>query len=401
MSKLKILFIDDELPILNGLERSLRRHREEWKMVFFEHPKEALHFLKDEEMDVLVSDMRMPEMNGNAFLERAARIQPGTVRIILSGYSDRELAMESVKHTHISLNKPCELEDLTTLFKRLAFLYALPVNRAMREKLTSLNALPVFPATYQRIVGVLREPDCSIKEVGEIIAQDLAMTTKILQLVNSAFFGISRRITRVTDAASLLGLETIKALVLGFGVFSQFEDGRIDPKILNRLTRHSLNVGMLACGIGKSFIGAPEVADEAFMAGVLHDLGKLALLTNYPEEYTQVLKMEQEEQEPLCSLEQNQIGIHHCLVGAFLTGIWGLPMSVMNATAFHHAPSDSPTPHDCVLAAVHVADAMLNAHEPRTKHPAALDTDYLDRQGWLEILPEWEELHKKILSTGC
>lgn len=401
-NKIYALFVDDEQQILKGLERSLRQLRADWEMTFETDPKRALQLVRKTPFSLIVSDMRMPEMNGVDFLRHVARLCPGAVRVILSGYSDRKLALDSVPVTHVVLAKPCEPAVLHSLLSRMHFLLRMPVDPAMRTRLAAMTSLPVCPLLYQKIVDTLAQPDSSVHEVGKLIVQDLAISAKLLQLVNSAFFGLSRRIVRPEEAVSLLGLELVKNIVLGLGIFSQFDEGRVDASLLGRLTRHSFRVALLASRIAASLPvqKGTTFVDDAFLAGMMHDLGSLVIMEQFSHPMFQI-NPNTSTHEAGCCLEEQSLGLHHCFVGSFLIGIWGLPLAAMNAAAFHHAPATSPEPFDPVLLAVHVADALITRQEmPGQADTELLDMAFLEKVGQADRLPEWKKIYHDIATKA-
>src|SRR5690349_8932070 len=259
--KRRILFVDDEALVTSGLQRMLRSMRDQWEMEFATSGAEALAKMDAQPFDLLVSDMRMPGMNGAQLLQETARRCPQTVRFILSGQADQELIMQCVGTAHQFLAKPCDAEKLKAAVTRTFAVSDLLNCDAIKKVVSQLSTVPSLPSLYLEVMAEIRSPDSSIDSVGRIIARDLGMTVKILQLVNSAFFGLPRQISNPTDAAMLLGLETIKSLVLWIQVFSQCPpDG--DGFSINELSMHSLATGLLAREIVKAEQGDAKVREE-------------------------------------------------------------------------------------------------------------------------------------------
>ncbi|MBU2453622.1 MAG: HDOD domain-containing protein, partial [Proteobacteria bacterium] len=218
--KRRILFVDDELNILKGLQRSLRPLRQYWDMEFSEGAVNALELLEKQSFDVIVSDMRMPQMDGATLLKIVQEKYPTMVRIVLSGYSDQEMTMKSVKSAHQYLSKPCDKKVLITAITRACSLQDLLNKKPLQHLLGGIESMPSIPALYAQIMEELRSAEASTASVGKIIAKDMGMTAKVLQLVNSSFFGIPRHISNVTEAVVMLGMDVVKSLVLGIEVFS-------------------------------------------------------------------------------------------------------------------------------------------------------------------------------------
>jgi len=356
--KKRILFVDDEPNVLQGLQRMLRPLRSEWDIAFASGGPEALQKLASEPFDVVVSDMRMPGMDGAQLLSEVRRLYPQTVRIVLSGHSNQEMILRSVGPAHQYLAKPCDAETLKSTVARACALHDLLANESLKKLVSQTNSLPSQPGVYAEMLRLLQSPSASIQEVSRLIADDVGMTAKILQLVNSAFFGLRRRVSDPAEAAVLLGIETIKALALSVRVFSLFPQPAIRGLALETVWKHSL-----ATGTGAKHLAATEKldrtsVDHAFLGGLLHDAGKLLLATNVPDRYAQAVALANHERIPLWQAEQTSLGATHAEVGAALLGIWGLPDPILEIIAFHHEPGKCPTTGFSTLTAVHVADAL-------------------------------------------
>ncbi|WP_457674096.1 HDOD domain-containing protein [Thiolapillus sp.] len=396
----RILFVDDEQLVLDGLRRMLRPMRREWEMFFVDSGEEALQFLDQTACDVIVSDMRMPGMSGLELLDRVREKHPETIRLALSGHADAEMLLESVKATHQFLSKPCDAETLRVTIDRALGLRGLLQHENIGFLISRIQSLPSLPSLYEEIVREINDSKGSIHRIGEIISRDLGMTSKILQLVNSSFFGLARHVSSPAQAAGLLGLNTIRSLVLTTKVFSQFDlkDSGLNPE---NLWRHSSLTGSLSRKIAAAEQLDRKSQDEALMAGMLHDVGKLVLANGLPGEFREVMKRADETENPHWLVEQDVFGCTHAEVGAYLMGIWGLPNTIVEALAYHHYPSHGAVRGFSSLSAVHVANELI-------KHPQAseeelcehLDMDYLQRLGCGNKLGEWIEMSRNLLDGG-
>ncbi|HTQ06246.1 MAG TPA: HDOD domain-containing protein, partial [Polyangiaceae bacterium] len=210
----RILFVDDDASVLDALKNILRKRRNEWDMVFVVGGLAALAELEKGPFDVVVTDMRMPGMDGAALLTRVRDVYPGSARIVLSGQADRDAIVRALPVTHQFLNKPCDAATLRGVVERTCSLQTLLQNEATRSVIGKLNHLPSPPATYLRLTEAMANPNVSSKAIGAIVEEDPAMSVKVLQLVNSAYFGLAHRVASVTQAVSYLGLGVLKALAL-------------------------------------------------------------------------------------------------------------------------------------------------------------------------------------------
>jgi HD-like signal output (HDOD) protein/ActR/RegA family two-component response regulator len=355
----RILFVDDEANVLSGLKRMLRPMRADWEMFFFEETEKALAHMETQPVDIVVSDMRMPHMDGASFLSIVKERWPETVRIILSGYSDPEMALRSVSSAHQFLSKPCDVEILLGTLRRSCSLSNLLKSRRLKGVISGMESLPSLPSLYMEIIKLLSSDEPSMRQIGEVIGQDLGMSAKILQLVNSAFFGLPRHISDLTDAVFLLGVDTIKALVLAIRVFSQFDQNLLNRLKIQYIWPHSLAVGRLARVISLEAGATKFSADQALLAGNMHDLGKIVLAVNQPEKYNIFTKMGETDLLARLKLEKEMFDASHPEIGAYLLGLWGLPDPIIEAVAHHHHPGVSATRSFSPLVAVHVANALI------------------------------------------
>jgi HD-like signal output (HDOD) protein len=398
----RILFVDDDPNVLQGVRRMLHRMRHEWDMAFAENGHEALELMACTPFDVVVSDMRMPGMDGTQLLTEVKQRYPHIVRIILSGQSDRETILRSVEVTHQFLAKPCDAEMLKSTIARACALRDLLADETLKQLVAGIQTLPSLPTLYLEVVEAVQAPDSSLEQVGKIIEQDMGMTAKILQLVNSAFFGLRRQVSGPVEAVGLLGLDTIQALILSIQVFANFDQAEMGSLSIDALWSHSMAVSALAKRIAKAENCKRKVIDDAFMAGLLHDVGKLVLAANLPQDYDQALALAQAEGMAEWEAERATLGATHAEVGAYLLGLWGLPEPMVEALAFHHCPSACPHHTFGPLTAVHVANALMREDDAAdaTEPSVRVDGEYLAALGLGDRLARWREDYQSILAEG-
>ena len=333
----RVLFVDDEPALLAGLRRMLFPLRQEWHTAFADGAARALELLDREPFDVIVADMRMPEMSGAELLTEVTRKYPHMVRMILSGTWDRDLRMQAAVTAHRYLPKPCDSETLTSVVNRACPPWAVPANQPLRNLITRLNSLPSAPGALNRLVGVLRSPDPSIRDAADLVADDMALSAKVLQLVNSSFIGTRRQIANAREAVAYVGVDSLRTLALSVGAFSSLEEGESSLFSPAALQAHAVAVARSAGAIVKAENAPRSVQDETMTAGLLHDVGKLVLAANFREDYEKALTAA--ENMPLCDAEREVFGATHAEVGAYLLWLWGLPDTVVEAAACHHDPS--------------------------------------------------------------
>ncbi|MEW6250793.1 MAG: response regulator [Planctomycetota bacterium] len=389
----RILFVDDEPQVLRGLERMLSGADCDWETEFAEGGPAALTLLAQRPFDVVVTDMRMPGMDGAALLKEVMRLYPAAVRIVLSGHSERELILRSVAVAHQYLAKPCDPSELMTVITRAVRLRQFLSEPALRTLVAQLERLPSMPQRYRDLMAQIECSNKSLRELGSIVAQDVGMTAKILQIVNSAFFGLPRRVSDPVQAVCLLGLDVLAALVMTVHVFSELPLDSVNGLRLADLWKHSAETGAIARMIASALACDREVCDQALVAGLLHDAGKLILIANQTERYRQALRLAKERATPILVAEHEVLGTTHAEVGAYLLGLWGLPDPTVEAVAYHHRPRDCGVNAVAPLTAVHAADALQHAHEDmnRGQPPDPPDPQYLEQLGLAGEWPKWWE----------
>ncbi|HVS18437.1 MAG TPA: HDOD domain-containing protein, partial [Planctomycetota bacterium] len=270
----RVLFIDDDQSILDGLRRALRSRRGEWDMSFVPLPSEALRILSQESVDVVVSDTRMPGMDGARFLAEVQKVSPRTVRLFLSGNVSHEAALRSACVSHQFLTKPCDPSTLQNVIERACALDSLLHDRRLQEVLGEVGELPALPKTFSALTLALADPEVEMRVVSAIIEQDQAVAAKILQVVNSSFFSVRREITSVHQATAYLGMNMVRDLVLSAEIVRQFQGSEeLAGFSVEQQQQHSLLVSRIA----RRMHTDRHLADQTFLAAMLHDIGKLVM----------------------------------------------------------------------------------------------------------------------------
>lgn len=387
----RIIFVDDERNVLQGLRRMFHSMRHEWDMLFLGSAAEALEHLNEGFCDVLVSDLRMPGMDGIELLEEVRRRSPETVRIALTGDMGKELALRAVGPMHQFLSKLCDPETLRVTMVRAVALGRLLTDTRLKKLAAEMESLPALPLILQKVTEKLEAPGASVKDIGRLIAQDPAMSAKVLQLANSAFLGLPQPVADPVQATVILGLDTIEMLVFSVKIFEQFSRDCADTEHVEALWAHSVAAAGLARDIALDLGMEDATAERTFLAGLLHDLGKLVFLANFPEPYAMTRRLANGQPRIQANVEQRAIGATHGEMGAYLMGLWGFSDTVVEAIAHHHEPMRAVAPMAASpLAAVHIADMLLHYQEA----PAGADVfGYVDREfvQHLRLMPALEK----------
>ncbi|HMD84415.1 MAG TPA: response regulator [Terriglobia bacterium] len=393
----RVLFVDDEPRFYEGLQRLLRPQRHEWEMAFAPSGHAALALMEASPFDVIVSDMRMPGMDGAALLARVREEYPQVVRIVLSSHTELSTALRVVPVAHQFLAKPCDAEMLRVAIERACHLKALLHDDSIRRTVGGLGELPSVPRTYHALTLALADPDVSIQKIAEIIELDVGISAKILQLVNSAFFGIARSITNIQNAVGYLGINTLKSLVLSVEVFRVFAPKEpLEGFSLENLQRHARLTAYIAARLPLP----NHLVDFAMVAGMLHDVGKLIMAWKLPARFKKLLVEAREEPCPLYKAEEREYGFSHAEIGAYLLGLWGLPYAVVEAVALHHAPNRVPHQSFDAPTAVYIANLLtqeLNSSSPSPgENGLQSNEEDLVSLGVQKDIPNWRAMAAEV-----
>ena len=358
---MRVMFVDDDVQVLRGIERMLDSADVDWEVETATSGVEALSKLAEAAVDVLVSDMKMPDMDGADLLAQVSLLYPDTVRIILSGQADKEAVYRAISPMHQYLGKPCEAESLRATVARALSLRAMLHATESHKFLGRISSLPSVPDLYRQVVAEAESEHGTVSRVGDLIAQDPAMAAKILQLANSAIFGCRAPVTSPAQAAALIGMDTLKSLVLSLQVFQSFDDTSVPGFSIDKLMRHSMQVACNARHIALAEKLDDIAVCESFTAGLLHDVGQLILAANAPEEFADALRFAASEPVPLILAERSRFGIGHDEIGGYLLALWGLPQNIVEAVAFHHRPQHDAGSQLNTASVVFFANLLDNA----------------------------------------
>lgn len=389
---LKALFVDDDPAVLGGLKRMLRGIRSEIESDFVDNGPEALTRMESDGYDVVITDIRMPGMSGIEVLEAVSAEHPDMARIILSGYSDKADTLRATGLAHQYLAKPCDAAGLRSAILRSVRMREELADPELRRLAGGARTLPSVPDLYNRINAELMSDDPSVSRIGEIIAQDPAMSLKILQIVNSSFFGLRREVTDIGQATALLGLDTISSLVLAAGVFSMGPSDPVSAAMVAHVYQSSLEIASVAKRIAQVAGAERDTVEESYLAGLIQDIGILALASNWPSRWRQVDRSNME------LSEQSIFGTTHAAFGAYIASLWGLPDSLVEAIRYHTTAGEAPV-HDEFnsMVALLVARAIVNNdfELPRI----AAETRFLEPMDLEKNLPDWLDAVEEMRSA--
>lgn len=360
-----VMFVDDEPRILDGLRRMLRAERNRWDMSFAPGGAEALAFMQDRPCDVVVTDFRMPGMDGGDLLSRVRTLYPGTARVILSGQTGEDNVLRVVALSHQFLSKPTSREQLVQTVDRLLAAQAASGDDSARRDASIVQSLPSAPSILPELITALDAEESSAGSIAAVIQKDPAAAAKVLQLANSSASMVGQQISNVAQAVALLGTQTVRGLVLMHDVVRSLDPaGLLPAKWIREVTDHSVQTSRLA----QLIAGDAPWKQEAFTAGLLHEVGQLVLASSRSDSYPAVLRVWADGDAPmpatLDAAELAAFGTCHSEAGANLLQLWGLPAPVVSAVANHAGAEAWPTVHDpgsAVALAHRIVEAKFGA----------------------------------------
>jgi HD-like signal output (HDOD) protein len=371
-----------------------------WTVAISESATQAITQLRQRTFDAVVTNDQLADMDGFRLLDMVQQQHPQMHRLIFADLTDAKTVLKTTGITHQCIPKPANSRVLQNVLERVFNLNIWLSNPSVRQLLGRLKLVPSPPDLYLAIIRVLRDPNGDLDEVSSRAAQDPAITARLLQLANSAALGLRHKVVNVGEAIGYLGLETTRSLVLLAHAFNHCNSSRKPTPHIERLWKHSLQTGSLARRIAREEAASHSVMDEAFLAGLLHDIGELLLMVNLPQEYEVVLNKALKTRAPIWQIEWEQFGATHAELGAHLMAIWNMPLSVVEALALHHHPTRLLSHDFGPLAAVHVADVFEQELASAEESGSHLELDYLSDLGLSDRLDHWRAACREELNPN-
>jgi HD-like signal output (HDOD) protein/ActR/RegA family two-component response regulator len=351
----RILLVDGDGALLQERRRVFWKAHRIWEVLLAQTGLEAIQLLDRDPVDIVVTDMQLPDMEGAELLHRVRESQPGAVRIALADHAMAEWAEKAEGDLHRLFIKPVDAEFLIGAIESLDIEDDERNVRAVRAFVGGLGRIPSLPSLYSELVALLQREDAGMNEVARLIRKDLGVASQVLKLANSVHCASGRPVAEIGQAMAMLGTDSLRSLVLFRGLISSFDTPRPQGLDLEKLWFHSFEV---ASGVRKLVVaeGEARLADLAFSVGLLHDIGLVVLATDPAGRYKAVLEQAQTSRIPLAVLEHDTYGVDHTQIGAHLLSLWGLPPTFCRPVREHHAPPATAEGFP-LSAALHLADA--------------------------------------------
>ncbi len=401
--KLRVIFVDDEPNILRGLRRMLRSMRGEWDMVFAEGGEEALDIMKGDRFDAVVTDMRMPGINGAELLHRVREEHPHAVRFVLSGQSREDVIVRSVGCAHQFLSKPCEAEVLKKYINRTCQLLSRVGNERISVAISALDFFPLMPEAYRGLIEWLDGGQGGIKEVSRLISNDFSLASKVLQLTNSAFYGGYKKASGIKNAVQIIGQDSLRKILDEYREdLTAIKVEKGGESLLRHILDHCRVSSILAGRIMRSLSDDKGYHSSAAIAAGLHDMGIILMSQIYPQSYGKISDDLFARKASITELEDRELGVSHTEAGAALLGLWGFDRELVEAVLYHHEPSLSGIEEIAPLTAVHIASSIDNSWggRPWSGSGKFLDEEYVGSLGLEGKIAAWKEMLMEIKEEG-
>jgi putative nucleotidyltransferase with HDIG domain len=394
----RILLVIDNLADLAAVTPLFTELPEAWKVNVSQSPKDALCQMAQVHFDIVFVDLQDGPVASTQFLHEVWARYPDTIRFLLANSLEMDLMVMCALGPHQFLQKPLEGATIRSAIERAHLVHRLFKEKNVQTLVSRIRTFPSRPTVYVEVMRELRSMNASPETVGELVSRDLAISIKLLQITNSAFFGFQRQVSTPSDAVMLLGMQTTSSLVLGIEAFAKLDNVKLLYFSTDQIWKHSQAVAHSAKAIAELMTNDSALAHDAYTAALLHDIGKLALAVNLEEQYRQALDTAQQKNVPLFEVELEVFGATHAEAGAYLLSLWGLPARVVEAVATHHLPARDLPKKFSPLTAVHIANALEYAEASgRSGFPEfRLDLEYPDE---LRIQENIEQMRDIVRAT--
>lgn len=353
----RVLIVDDEEAVLSSLKSLLRK--EGYDLVLSANPEEALEYLKNNKIEIVITDMRMPSMSGLSFLEKAVAKSPKTLRIILSGYEDRKIILGAITsgYAHAYLMKPWDDMFLKRILSKAAELIDYVKIFHIDEILNNTNYLPSSPKFSTYVAQLINQENISIDELTESVEKNPAFVAKILQISNSVYIGTLGRIKSVKEAIQFLGTNYVISLLTSFEIFNDLYD-KLDNQIKAYIDDWLLKSSQRAILLNR-ILKEEESSnrDVCFLAAMFYNVGSLVRAVLQPKEFMNAIDLTKKEGMSILWGQEQIFGPRHLDVGAVILELWNFPQEVSTLV---HDFSENNKNHKKEVEYIKIADYITN-----------------------------------------
>lgn len=347
----RLLFVDDAPEVLSAIRRSF--FDTDYDVITADNGSRALEIMKNGDISLVVSDLRMPEMDGYQLLSAVKDEYPQVIRIILSGFADEKLVLKALQKNvaKVYLFKPWDNEVLHKLIDQVFDTQELLRSSNILALINNVEDLPTIKASYRNILSLI-DQDAEIPEIIRAIETDQSIAGKILHIANSAFYGL--RTGSIAQAVKYLGLNTMRSLVLTTPIADVLNAAGPDSRFANRQFEMAMRTNRLLSLLYERFLHK-KIDEMCNIAGLLHNVGKTLLFTRYREKYVSVAAEAAEKGQSITDAEREAFGVSYAEAGGYLLQWWEMPYAQVETAVYHNEPFDERIVNRELVQAVHIA----------------------------------------------
>lgn len=348
----RILFVDDEIQILKSLSRLFID--KEYDVVTAENGEDALKILESQEINLIVSDMRMPNMDGYQLLSKVREKYPKILRVILSGYADETITFRALQQNIAKLYmfKPWKNDMLIKLVEQIFETEDLLSHSDLLLLINNIEELPTIQSSYQRIIGMIEKDTDHLTEIAREIERDLSISTKVLHIANSAFYGV--KTGSIKQAVTYLGLQNIRNLILATSIMDSISVTGVGMDFAQKVWEHAFLTNKILFFIFEKCL-KKKMSELANSAGLLHNIGIVFMLKFFSKNYINFVNKTVDEGFVFIELEKAEFKVTHQETGGYLLRWWDLPFPIVEAALYHHNPFDERIVNSELVIGVHIA----------------------------------------------
>jgi response regulator RpfG family c-di-GMP phosphodiesterase len=394
-----IIFVDDDPNVLSGLRRRVRAKRPNWRLQFCDNGEEVLNLLQARHsVDVIVSDMRMPVMDGAELFRKVSRLYPEIGRILLSGYADGHANLLGTSATHHFLMKPCDDQSIINAIERALILRSYLRDPYLLGVMSCLPGHYLWPTAFRDLQTTLyHEGPVSEQNLAHYAMDHRDCVTFIERYARREELLVENSPATLHHLFEILGVESVKALALLFEIYGNgdIKAAENDPE----LTR-ALIMAEIAARLGRYENSEFENIDASRAAALLSHVGSKLIETVLPNQSMTARHIADKNQCDIISAEIDVMGISHAGLSACMAALWSFKHEIIEDIAFHHRPESAPTGRSSTLAMVYAAQhfARENGRAGRLiKEKYPLAECYLATIGIGEKWASWSNIAREIV----
>ncbi len=350
--KKTILIVDAEEQILKALKRVFLQT--DYNVYQAASGTIALDILDKERIDLIITDIRMPELDGYQLLTKVKAMYPEVIRLVLSGYADEKAIFKllNANLAKMCIYKPWDNQEMLNIIKHVFELNRILSENSILQIINKIDNLPFVSFIYNDLC-VLIENDASIVEIEKLLMKDQALSAAILRIVNSAFYNV--KTGSLKKAITYIGLTHIKSIAFTAGIsYNKALDINL-AKSYQLFSKHSLLTNKI-CNQVYPKLFSKEMPSDSTCVGLLLEIGRVVLMSNFPKQYKKIISLEGIDKRPLYQLEKEILGIAYHEMSSYLLNWWGLPYCLIEATLYHHSPLEDNVINKELTSVLHLAN---------------------------------------------